>query len=410
MRSRTCAEHCIHLLFTSIFALLVYGCDSETHCPSGIFEARNEFSWWLLTSLVSRSQEWAFFHVTYDIKRLLFRLVWKVVRCLSTKQDGGTTWPIFDGCCTPDRTARLHGTGRLRSVTGSAGRRLSREAQLKFPTRRRMTGRLGGWRVSRGARLGSEWRARDRGRPSRRCWPSTWWWRPSRRCWPSTWWWRPGRCGRLSTPSGLGNGRPSWDTCSGRGPSTPAKHSSDGSSKRAIAATSSGSKAMEVEQSAARPSRSRQPKKSVASSASVVGRPSSDGSERHRSRSGDRRQGVTSQLSRVPQQGTLQLQDRIHPCYLMSAVCSARQWPKPATRIAEAATSSKTSKATDDRLSRFHVKKSSKTYSSRSPLFTQSWAWSQRSPSWIWETSRPRARHSAARLGEESENSYLVYV
>ena len=149
----------------------------------------------------------------------LFRLVWKVVCCLSTKQDGGTTWPIFDGCGTPDRTARLHGTGRLRSVTGPAGWRLSREAQLKFPTRQRMTGRLGGWRVSRGARLGSEWRARDRGRPSRRCWPSTWWWRPSRRCWPGTWWWRPGRCGRLSTPSGLGNGWPSWDTCSRRGPS-----------------------------------------------------------------------------------------------------------------------------------------------------------------------------------------------
>ena len=95
-----------------------------------------------------------------------------------------------------------------------------------------MAGRLGGF-VSRGARLGSEWWARDRGRPSRHCWPSTWWWRPSRccwpstwwwrpsrHCWPSTWWWRPWRCGRLSTPSGLGNGRPSWDTCSGRGPST----------------------------------------------------------------------------------------------------------------------------------------------------------------------------------------------
>ena len=132
-----------------------------------------------------------------------------------------------------------------------------------------------------------------------------------------------------------------------------------------MTATSSGSKATEVEQSAVRPSRSRQPKKSVASSMSVVGRPSSDGSERHRSQSGYR-------MSRVPQQGTLQLQDRIHSCYLMSAVCSAHQWPKPATRIAEAATSSKTSKATDDRLSRFHVKKSSKTYSSRSPLFTQS--------------------------------------
>ena len=64
---------------------------------------------------------------------------------------------------------------------GPAGWRLGREARLKFPTRRRMTGRLGGWRVSRWARLGSEWRARDRGRPSRRGWPSTWWWRPSRR-------------------------------------------------------------------------------------------------------------------------------------------------------------------------------------------------------------------------------------
>ena len=192
----------------------------------------------------------------------------------------------------------------------------------------------------------------------------------------------------------------------------PAQRSSDGSSKskRAKTATCSGSKATEVEQSAVQPSRSRQPKKSVASSVSVVGWPSSDGSEPHRSRSGDRRQGVTSHLSRVPQQRTLQLQDKIHPCYLMSAVCSARQWPKPATRIAEAATSSKTSKAMDDRLSIFHVKKSSKTYSSRSPLFTQSWAWSQRSPWWIWETSRPRARHSAARLGKESENSYLVYA
>ena len=52
-------------------------------------------------------------------------------------------------------------------------------------------------------------------------------------------------------------------------------------------------------------------------------------------------------------------------------------------RDSVAATSSKTSKATDDWPSRFHVKKSSKTDSSRSPLFTQSWAWSQRSPSWI---------------------------
>ena len=56
----------------------------------------------------------------------------------------------------------------------------------------------------------------------------------------------------------------------------PAKHLSNGSSKskRAMTATSSGSKATEVEQSAVWPSRSRQPKKSMASSMSVVGWPS----------------------------------------------------------------------------------------------------------------------------------------
>ena len=71
----------------------------------------------------------------------------------------------------------------------------------------------------------------------------------------------------------------------------PAKPFTEGSSKSkgAKTATSSGSKATEVEQSTVRPSRSCEPKKSVASSVSVVGRPSSDRSERHRSRSGDRK-------------------------------------------------------------------------------------------------------------------------
>ena len=44
-----------------------------------------------------------------------------------------------------------------------------------------------------------------------------------------------------------------------------------------------------MEKSAVWPSRSREPKKSVASSVSVVGRPSSDWPELHRSRSGDRK-------------------------------------------------------------------------------------------------------------------------
>ena len=60
----------------------------------------------------------------------------------------------------------------------------------------------------------------------------------------------------------------------------PTKRKSDGSSmtKRAKTATGSGSKATEVEQSARQPSRSREPKKSMASSVSMVGRPRSDSS------------------------------------------------------------------------------------------------------------------------------------
>ena len=81
----------------------------------------------------------------------------------------------------------------------------------------------------------------------------------------------------------------------------PVKRRDDGSSrkqdstKRAESATSSASKATEAE-SADRPSRSRDKKKTLSSSISVVGRSRSDGgpvpygtkgSERHRSRSGD---------------------------------------------------------------------------------------------------------------------------
>ena len=173
----------------------------------------------------------------------------------------------------------------------------------------------------------------------------------------------------------------------------PAKRSSDGSSKskRAMTATSSGSKATEVEQSAVWPSRSRQPKKSVA--------PTGQNATDHKV-------GIAGRVWRARCPGYPSREHsscKIGFIHVISLLC--HQWPKPATRIAEAATSSKTSKATDARLSRFHVKKSSKIYSARSPLFTQSWAWSQRSPSWIWETSRPRARHSAARLGEESETA-----
>ena len=71
----------------------------------------------------------------------------------------------------------------------------------------------------------------------------------------------------------------------------PAMRSSEvlSKSKRAKTATSSGSKATKVEKSAVWPSRSREPKKSLDSSVSVVGQPSSDGSECHRSRSGDRK-------------------------------------------------------------------------------------------------------------------------
>ena len=37
--SPTCTVHHIHLSFTSIFSLLVYGCEADTHCPSGLSQA-----------------------------------------------------------------------------------------------------------------------------------------------------------------------------------------------------------------------------------------------------------------------------------------------------------------------------------------------------------------------------------
>ena len=85
----------------------------------------------------------------------------------------------------------------------------------------------------------------------------------------------------------------------------PAKHKSDGSSKpkRAKTATSSGSKAMEVEQSDIWPSRSHAPKKSMASSMSVVGRPSSNGSECHRSQVGIAREDHSSRHHSGPREG-----------------------------------------------------------------------------------------------------------
>ena len=250
----------------------------------GIFEARNEVSWWLLTSLVSRSQEWAFFHVTFDIKRLLFRLVYKVIHCLSTKQDGGTTWPIFSGCGTPNCMARLHGTGRLHSVMGPAGWRSS-------------SSRLGeGWRVvsagdeSAGGHdsaandepeivddpAGVADPAHDDDDPLSLADPAHDDDDPAGVADPAH---------DDDDPGGVVNS-PHHQDLTMDGPveilapeevlQLPAKRLSDGSSKskRAMTATSSGSKATEVEQSAVRPSRSRQPKKSVASSVSVVGWPS----------------------------------------------------------------------------------------------------------------------------------------
>ena len=99
----------------------------------------------------------------------------------------------------------------------------------------------------------------------------------------------------------------------------------DGSSKSKrtkTKATSSGSRATEAEKSAARPSRSREPK-SVVSSVSAVGRPSSDGSDRHRSRSADRKR----------RHGADRRQDfPTPPSWQGPAVRFARQYRLPSTR------------------------------------------------------------------------------
>ena len=100
-----------------------------------------------------------------------------------------------------------------------------------------------------------------------------------------------GGCYGEKVPRAWDHGRLSWDTCSRRGPST----SCQAFQRRVVQVqTSQDSQKFWVEgyggeKSAVRPSSSCEPKKSVASSVSVVERPSSDGSERHRSRSGDRK-------------------------------------------------------------------------------------------------------------------------
>ena len=73
VRSRACAGFCLSV--TSIFALLVIRCESDTHCPSGLSHA-----FWSLkrsylmavTTLASGSQVWTFFGVVFGQKTRLY--------------------------------------------------------------------------------------------------------------------------------------------------------------------------------------------------------------------------------------------------------------------------------------------------------------------------------------------------
>ena len=48
-----------------------------------------------VTYLVSRSQSLARFDAVFGCETYLFQLSWEAVRCLSSSQDGGITWPFF---------------------------------------------------------------------------------------------------------------------------------------------------------------------------------------------------------------------------------------------------------------------------------------------------------------------------
>ena len=274
VRSRTWAEYAIRLPFTSILTSLVCGCDSDTHCPSGLpshFRSLKR-SWFVAaTPLASRSREWGLLSLFLAKNSTLFCLTWPAVLCwqqdkmAESRDRSSSTKPQlkFPGCSHYRRRSDNHFWCQQCPLNEG----------LTLCTQEAPCDVCKDW-------LPEVWQALEKAVQQKR------------------------KCKATAAAKKSQEMNKSIEIhASEEGLQVPpVKRRDDGSSKkldsmkRADSATSSASKATEAE-SVGRPSRSRDKKKTLSSSVSVVGRSRSDGgpvpsgtkgSERHRSRSGDR--------------------------------------------------------------------------------------------------------------------------
>ena len=268
MCSHTCAEHCIHLSFTSIFASLVCGCQSEHALSQWSSQANSSIEMKIVCGCRNARQSLSGVDVCWN-------RFWSRNRFYFVS--------VSSRACV-DKMAEPKSRDRSSST----------ESQLKFPGgthyRRHNDNHYHCQQchLNEGLTLCTEdspceickdwlpeaWQAQVKVNEQKRRW-------------------------KAAAAAKAAKKSQERDTMDDSTPEEvlqlPTKRKSDGlfKTKRVKTATGSGSKATEVEQSAGRPSRSHEPKKSVASSVSMVGRPKSDsssgakGSERHRSRSGE---------------------------------------------------------------------------------------------------------------------------
>ena len=271
VRSRTCPEHCIHLSFTSIFASLVCGCQSEHALSQRPSQANSSIEMKIVCGCRNARQSlpgvdiwWSRFWSRsrfYFVSVSSHACVDKMAEPKSCDRSSSTESQLkFLGCmhyrrCNDNhyRCQQCHLNKGLTLFTEDSPCEVCKD-----------------W-------LPEAWQAQEKANEQKR------------------------KCKAAKAAKKSQEREPMDDSVEIHAPEDalqlpPTKRKSDGSSKtkRAKTATGSGSKATEVEQSAGRPSRFREPKKSVSSSVSVVEWPKSDGgseskgSEHHRSRSGER--------------------------------------------------------------------------------------------------------------------------
>ena len=276
MHSRTCAEHCIHLSFTSIFASLVCGCQSEHALSQWPSQAYSSIETKIVGGCYNACQSLLgvdTIEVVFLVKKpSLFRLrnqplplLTMVAEQKSRDRSSSTQSQLkFLGCTHYHRRKDNH--YRCQQCRLNEGLTLCNEDSLCEVCK--------DW-------LLEAWLAQEKAIEQKR----------KRKAAAAV------KAAKKSQERDAMDDSVEIHAPEDALQLPPSKRKSDGSSKtkRAKTATRSGSKATEAV-SAGWPSRSRDQKKTVSSSVSVVGQPRSNGvsgtkgSEGHRSRSGERSQ------------------------------------------------------------------------------------------------------------------------